>query len=535
MIGEASSSLADSRPRARERQREHEGSFGVRTIGDLRELVGANPRPDFGARHAPEASTAPIQLTGDALDAVRLKGSLAPAIELILTALRGPVARTRHLVAIGDANANLLWVVGESRTGEAADEIRVHDGTSCADPTAGPSAARAADPPGLALEMFSGEHLIAAVDPSTCSDAPVHDPAGGELIGVVLTAELRTSDPPTAALAALAACAAESTIRADELGLRVDELERAARLRDRWESEIAGRRSGSVLVDARGLVIASRGAGQLPASVDLPLDSGRLVQIPDGRTFETQCLGGDGAILWLRRRRGSVVPKLHLHLLGAGADARLGKARPERGLRSLELLAVLAMHREGLTAEQLALALYGERGKAVTIRVQVHRVRDHLGEGALQTQPYRLADSFDADSLEVERLVAAGHPGEALRAYLGPLLPASDAPAIVEARGVLDESLRRSILTTADPDLLSRWLIHPSGTDDLAAARTLVAALPVGDPRRAAASASAAAVGRRMSLVAPVRGRPGRKSSTRSANLREGNAGCATEVQPLPE
>jgi hypothetical protein len=41
---------------------------------------------------------------------------------------------------------------------------------------------------------------------------------------------------------------------------------------------------------------------------------------------------------------------------------------PKWVLRSLELLAVLAMHREGLTAEQLALALYGERRKTVTIR-----------------------------------------------------------------------------------------------------------------------------------------------------------------------
>jgi hypothetical protein len=233
-----------------------------------------------------------------------------------------------------------------------------------------------------------------------------------------------------------------SVRRAEELELRVDELELAARLRERWEAEIT----------APG------------------------------------------------------VPRLHLRLLGGGANARLGTARPERGLRSLELLAVLAMHREGLTAEQLALALYGERGKTVTIRAQIHRVRSHLGRRALQTRPYRLADSFDADSLEVARLVAAGHPDQALGAYLGPLLPASDAPAIVEARGLLDESLRRSILTTADPDLLSRWLLHPCGTDDLAAARTLVAVLPVGDPRRAAASASAAAVGRRMSLAAPAPG-----------------------------
>ena len=291
--------------------------------------------------------------------------------------------------------------------------------------------------------------------------------------------------------------------RADELELRVEELERAARLRELWETETADRRSASVLVDPDGQVIAARGAGALPESVDLPPDSGHLLQMPDGRTFGTQWLRGQGAILWLRRRRASVVPRLHLRLLGLGAEARLGTGRPERGLRSLELLAVLAMHRDGLTAEQLALSLYGERGKTVTIRAQVHRVRKHLGRRALRTKPYRLAESFDADSLEVARLVAAGQPDEALRAYLGPLLPASDAPAIVDARRLLDESLRRSILTTADPELLSRWLVHPCGADDLAAARTLVAVLPVGDPRRAAASASAAAVGRRMSPAAP--------------------------------
>jgi hypothetical protein len=105
----------------------------------------------------------------------------------------------------------------------------------------------------------------------------------------------------------------------------------------------------------------------------------------------------------------------------------------------------------------------------------------------------------EADWTEVTRLVNAGRPREALRAYRGPLLPASDAPEIVEARALLEESLRRSILTTADPDLLSTWLAHPSGADDLAAARALVAVLPCGDPRRAAATATTAAIARRLS------------------------------------
>jgi len=97
--------------------------------------------------------------------------------------------------------------------------------------------------------------------------------------------------------------------------------------------------------------------------------------------------------------------------------------------------------------------------------------------------------------------VDCGRPGDALRAYSGPLLPASEAPAIVEARGLLEEALRRSILTTGDPDLLAAWLEHPSGADDLAAARALVAVLSPGDPRRAPATATLAAIGRRLAIA----------------------------------
>jgi hypothetical protein len=66
---------------------------------------------------------------------------------------------------------------------------------------------------------------------------------------------------------------------------------------------------------------------------------------------------------------------------------------------------------------------------------------------------------------------------------------------------LLEESLRRSVLTTADPELLSLWLEHASGSDDLAAARTLVAVLPAGDPRRAAATATVGAIGRRLTRL----------------------------------
>jgi hypothetical protein len=92
-------------------------------------------------------------------------------------------------------------------------------------------------------------------------------------------------------------------------------------------------------------------------------------------------------------------------------------------------------------------------------------------------------------------------------------------PRSSRARGLLDESMRRSILTTADPDLLPRWLVHPCSAHDLAAARALVAVLPVGDPRRAAASASAveAAGGCRWQRLSPVSGSAAATRGTHAA------------------
>ena len=108
-------------------------------------------------------------------------------------------------------------------------------------------------------------------------------------------------------------------------------------------------------------------------------------QLPDGRCGELDPLKGGGAILWLHRPSPARAPRLALQLLGHDASAQLGSGRRERRLRSLELLAVLAMHPEGMTTEQLALALYGERGKAATIRAQVPRT--HVRWGTVARAP----------------------------------------------------------------------------------------------------------------------------------------------------
>jgi transcriptional regulator of acetoin/glycerol metabolism len=460
---------------------------GAPAPGGIRELVLESWHRSLALGVTPGAAGAPVLLTGDVLEHARQNSPLGPIVDVIRTTLARLDGAARQVVAIADADANLLWVGGDPYMCERAHEMGFQEGASWSEAGAGTNAVGTAAALDHPVQIFSAEHLVAAVHAWTCSAAPIHDPVTGQLIGVVdLTAELLSNHPHTLSLAALAAQAAEADLHARSLQL-------AARLREQWLAAIAGRRTPTALLDPHGRVLATSGAVVLPSRVDVATVLDDLA----AKAGELQQLEGGGAILWLRRAAKGRARRLRLRLLGRDVVAQIGSRR-ERGLRSLELLAVLAMHPEGLTAEQLALALYGERGKAVTIRAQVHRVRAQLGEDVVNTQPYRLLVGIDADWLAVEHLVSAGRPADALRGYRGSLLPASDAPMVAERRALLEESLRRAILTTADAQLLERWLEHPCGADDLPAARALVAVLPSGDPRRAAATARAAAIARRL-------------------------------------
>ncbi|MGO9974701.1 MAG: GAF domain-containing protein [Solirubrobacteraceae bacterium] len=464
---------------------------GGRTGAEMRKLILASWERSLAAGVAPDQTGAPVLLTEGELEGARERSPLAPAVGLIQSSLSILDRDARHIVAIGDAHANLLWVTGDPGTCESAREMRFQEGAAWSEGNAGTNALGTATALDHPIQVFSAEHLVVVVHPWTCSAAPIHAPATGELIGVVdLTAPFRANHPHTLALVTLLARIAEDA-------LRLQSLELIERLREHWQAELPRHRGPSVLLDAWGRVIASRGVGELPRRMELASTQDNVIGFPEGWVGEIQALAG-GMILWLRRRASPVSRRLRLELLGHRASARFGADRPERSLRALEMLALLAMRPDGLTAERLALELYGPHGKAGTIRALVHRVRESLGESVLATQPYRLNVEFDADWLEVGRLVAEGRPADALRLYSGPLLPVSDVPEIVESRMLLEESLRRAILTTADPELLSRWLAHPAGAEDMAAARALVAVLPSGDPRRAAATATAASISRRM-------------------------------------
>ena len=186
--------------------------------------------------------------------------------------------------------------------------------------------------------------------------------------------------------------------------------------------------------------------------------------------------------------RAAAAPAVRLRALGRDrAEADLGAGETVTlSPRHSELMVLLALRPEGMSAEEVAIATHGDFGKPVTARAELSRLRRVLGPRLL-AEPYRLATEPAADFLTAGELASTGALTAALDAYPGPLLPRSELPLVVEAREALDHRVRAAVLRANDPDLLERWAGSVAGREDLEAARRLVAALPDDDERRPAA------------------------------------------------
>jgi hypothetical protein len=243
-------------------------------------------------------------------------------------------------------------------------------------------------------------------------------------------------------------------------------------------------RAGALLSPS-GRIIAGEPYGGWPTRVAIPPDA-ETVHLDDGREMLIERLA-EGYLLHAPRTSAPAQRRSALSLRFMGEQTpRLiidGKVVPLT-LRPAELLTALALHTDGLSAERLALSLYGEDGNPTTVRGEILRLRGLIGAKVLRTRPYRLDATVDSDFGAVRRALRAGQPLEALRASAGSLLPRSDAPEIRQLRDELDVNLRRTVLSSDDPEVLAEFCAHPSGRDDLEAHELALALLPADDPRR---------------------------------------------------
>ncbi|MFF3306035.1 GAF domain-containing protein [Streptomyces sp. NPDC002952] len=172
-----------------------------------------------------------------------------------------------------------------------------------------------------------------------------------------------------------------------------------------------------------------------------------------------------------------------LELTVLGRDEALlvlpGGRRIRLSRRHSEILVLLSRHPEGLTGDELLCALYEDESvPPVTLRAELARLRRLLGPGVLASRPYRLTMPVESDVAVVERRLGTGAVAAAVGAYTGPLLPASQAPAVARVRRRLADGLRAALVACHDPDLLADWAHAPWGEDDLDVWRALAAMRP---------------------------------------------------------
>ena len=407
---------ADPRRYALALARVHEAALsGDKLPSRPRPVIGASWQrmrrlgidPDHGAGRPP--------LTFEQLVSRRRESGLAEALPILRSGLMSVAEEAAHIMVVVDADGRVLWRDGSAAVRLRADGLGFTEGVNWHENAVGTNAIGTALVARRPVQVYSAEHYVRSHHAWTCAAAPLHDPRNGRLLGVVdLSGPAATVHATTLALVDAVAKLAESQLRNTHLA----ELQRLRLTALPILSQVSGR---ALVTDPHGWVAGASGlapvdrvalparcsAGQawLPAfgnCVLEPLTGGFLVRLIDEDSGGAQ---PTRVLLDVRSPRACV-----LTVSGAG-----GTWTHMLSPRHAEMFYVLACHRDGRSASELALDLFGDAARTVTVRAEMSRLRRHFG-GILCRRPYRFADDID---VVVER---PAHP-EAV-------LPHSTAPAI---------------------------------------------------------------------------------------------------------
>ncbi|GAA1945294.1 helix-turn-helix domain-containing protein [Nocardioides panacihumi] len=149
-------------------------------------------------------------------------------------------------------------------------------------------------------------------------------------------------------------------------------------------------------------------------------------------------------------------PGLVMTLLGT-AETWLDGQRLLLNRRQTEILALLALHQEGLSLEQLHAAVYGDQAVTFsTLKAEVSHLRHAIG-GQLASRPYRLLMPVTTDVEQVLALLRRGRVAAAVDAYGGDLMPGTNSPALTELAEYVAVAVREALLANPEPDAVMRY------------------------------------------------------------------------------
>jgi hypothetical protein len=368
----------------------------------------------------PDHHTPPVVDTSG-LDMLRQSSGLMAVLDDVSRGLEPLIEEGDNILVIADARGRVLWRSGSPRVLGYADRLGFVEGAHWSETAVGTNGIGTALVSHRAVQLFSAEHFLRSHHPWTCAGAPIKDPRTGHVIGIVdVSGPAATVHPTTVALVDLVARLAEAKLREAHdrtlNGLRTVAAPILARI---------GR--PALAVDPDGWVAA---VDSLPPHIRILLPNNDVpgrVWIPSLGTCDIEALPGG----WLVRlaedgEPGPAISRITLDLRDANGPAlemvgQFGRWRHDISPRHAEILLVLARHRQGRSAPELAADLYGDRSRVVTVRAEISRLRKQF-VGLVVGKPYRFPDSA---------IVDVGYPDN-----MTTLLSSSTAPAIRAARGI---------------------------------------------------------------------------------------------------
>ena len=386
---------------------------------------------------------------------------LARHMDVVAPLAEAARAGSGRLLVIAAADGEIVLMRGGAAARRRGDRIGMAPGALWTENSVGTNAIGTAISQCCPVRIDGAEHFVRTHHEWTCVAAPIIDPDSGELLGVIdLSGPVREFGPDAAALVGAVGKLIESRITAER------RTADARLLADLFARPGATRRVAAVLSPSGRLVW------------------GRCDQQPAGEHEHYQGY----TVITTGSGSSTEAAPVRLRLLGPG-QPELSMAGRVTGLtqRRADLLALIARAPDGMSADALAEALYGDRGNPGTVRAEVHRARRLLGT-ALAGDPYRFTVPVSSDAGDVEALLHGGDVGGAVRAYTGWLLPRSDALTIELLRLELHESVRAGALAVGGAALREYCLGEPGETDHHAWAR-YAEQCPSGSAERAVAVA----------------------------------------------
>ncbi|MGI5502220.1 GAF domain-containing protein [Lentzea sp. CA-135723] len=442
-------------------------------------MISASWQRSLAANVDPDLHTAPTVFAADELSDLRERHPLHPTLPLLRETLLGFAEEAGHIMIIADAQGHILWCEGSKDTRGSAEDVGLAEGTLWSERAAGTNGMGTALATNAPVTVHSAEHLVRTYHHWTCAASPIRDPDTGSTIGVVdLSGPIETVHPSMVALVSASARLAES-----EMLVRMHAQDEELRARN-MRHLIALRGEPGALLSPTGRVVAVEPYGLLPPRVDVSRDR---VELPDGREALLEPLA-NGYLLRIPRQRHVRRRMLSLSFLLQEPKVVLDGREVPISLRHAEILCALTLQGR-LTADQLALHLYGERGNPTTVRAELHRLRAQLGTDVLATRPYRLTADVETDFLGVRTALQNGNVPLATSRYRGSLLRRSEAPVVLAERDDLATGVRKAALQRGDANALWTFTQTDSGEHDVEALEQLVRLLPPDDVRLALATA----------------------------------------------